>query len=67
MTKKLLINLFIGGFVFGLCSSVNAGKPVDDFGIPFGNGFPSGEHYNLNIHGLIINYRGISHYTIVMS
>ena len=51
MTKKLLINLFIGGFVFGLCSSVNAGKPVDDSGIPFGNGFPSGEHYNLIIHG----------------
>ena len=51
MTKKVFINLLIGGFVFGLCSSAIAAKPVDDSGIPFGNGFPSGEHYNLNIHG----------------
>jgi hypothetical protein len=28
-----------------------AAKPVDEFGVPFGNGFPSGEHYNLIIHG----------------
>jgi hypothetical protein len=51
MAKKVLINLCLGGFVLALCSSANAGKPVDDNGIPFGNGFPSGEHYNLIIHG----------------
>jgi hypothetical protein len=28
-----------------------AAKPVDGAGLPFGNGFPSGEHYNLNIIG----------------
>jgi hypothetical protein len=34
---------------FGL--TAHAGKPVDANGIPFGNGFPSGPHYNLNIIG----------------
>jgi hypothetical protein len=46
---------FVGGtFLFSLllaANSVGAAKPVDDSGIPFGNGFPSGEHYNLLIHG----------------
>ena len=28
-----------------------AAKPVDGSGLPFGNGFPSGEHFNLNIIG----------------
>lgn len=51
MTKKVFGNLLVGGLVLGLCSTVNAGKPVDEFGIPFGNGFPSGEHFNLILHG----------------
>jgi len=29
--------------------SAQAAKPVDSGGVPFGNGFPSGEHYNLNL------------------
>ena len=28
-----------------------AAKPVDSSGLPFGNGFPSGSHFNLNIIG----------------
>jgi hypothetical protein len=53
MTKKVLTNLLIGGFILGLCSSVNAGKPMTDDPYPLGigNGFPSGPHYNLLIHG----------------
>ena len=49
--KKVLTGLVIGAFSLGLCSSAFAAKPVDDNGIPFGNGFPSCEHYNLIIHG----------------
>jgi len=30
-------------------SPVLAAKPVDGSGLPFGNGFPSGEHHNLNL------------------
>ena len=52
MTKKVLTTLLIGGFIFGLCSSVNAGKPTKgDPPVFNGNGFPSGPHYNLLIHG----------------
>jgi hypothetical protein len=51
MVKKIYLNFLIGGFILGLCGSVYAAKPVDENGIPFGNGFPSGEHYNLIIHG----------------
>lgn len=46
-------------FVITLLSfalSANAGKPVDDQGIPFGNGFPSGYHYNLNLIGKKDNF-----------
>jgi hypothetical protein len=28
-----------------------AAKPTDDNGVYLGNGFPSGFHFNLNIHG----------------
>ena len=31
--------------------TAHAVKPVDDNGVPFGNGFPSGPHFNLNIIG----------------
>jgi hypothetical protein len=33
--------------IFGLVAE--AEKPRDETGVPFGNGFPSGKHYNLNI------------------
>jgi hypothetical protein len=29
--------------------TAEAAKPVDSTGVPFGNGFPSGPHYNLNL------------------
>jgi hypothetical protein len=29
--------------------SAQAAKPVDDSSVPYGNGFPSGAHYNLNL------------------
>ena len=48
MTKKVLTNLLIGGFILGLCSTANAGKPQIG-GAFVGNGFPSGPHFNLNI------------------
>lgn len=42
--------------IFALAATLAVGpalaaKPVDGAGYPFGNGFPSGEHYNLNIIG----------------
>jgi hypothetical protein len=37
--------------LLGLCLPAHAAKPVDYNGVPFGNGFPSGPHYNLNIIG----------------
>jgi hypothetical protein len=37
--------------IAGLSFSAIAAKPVDDNGVPFGNGFPSGPHYNLNLLG----------------
>jgi hypothetical protein len=52
MPKKVLTNLLIGGFIFGLCSSAIAGKPATgDPSVFKGNGFPSGLHHNLLIHG----------------
>jgi hypothetical protein len=58
MTKKVLTTLLIGGFILGLCSSVNAGKPTKgDPPVFNGNGYPSGPHYNLNIHGKKADYQ----------
>lgn len=37
--------------IISLPMSVLAGKPTDDDGIYLGNGFPSGPHFNLIIHG----------------
>jgi hypothetical protein len=36
--------------------TVYADKPVDSGGVPFGNGFPSGAHFNLNIIGKRDNF-----------
>ena len=55
MTKKVFVNLLIGGFILGLCSTVQAAKPQASGSgkdvIAMSNGFPSGLHFNLNIHG----------------
>ncbi|MDH4020408.1 MAG: hypothetical protein OEU84_12495 [Xanthomonadales bacterium] len=45
---KTIITLFILTFAI---SNVQAGKPTDKDGNFIGNGYPSGPHYNLNIHG----------------
>lgn len=46
----IVLSIFIGAAV------VHAGKPVDEAGIPFGNGFPSGPHFNLNLIGKKANF-----------
>ena len=52
MKKKLLMTFLTGLLVFGLCSLSQAGKPMTGDPPTFnGNGFPSGPHYNLLIHG----------------
>ena len=53
-TKQVIIAglaalLVAGLFSPGLPAAVEAGKPVDV--VEWSNGFPSGPHYNLNIHG----------------
>jgi hypothetical protein len=49
--KKSII-LFVAAVTFIAPEiTAHAGKPVDENGMPFGNGFPSGYHYNLNILG----------------
>jgi len=53
MMKRLLAKLLVVFAVFVTCS-VQAAKPGSDSGndvISTSNGFPSGEHYNLIIHG----------------
>ena len=51
--KKALILLMAGVFALGLFSLAQAGKPNTggDDPVFIGNGYPSGAHYNLNIHG----------------
>lgn len=58
MTKKILTGFMVGGFILGLCSSVYAGKPTTGEPSVFnGNGYPSGPHFNLNIHGKKADYQ----------
>lgn len=47
-TLVTTIVLLISGFVI---NNALAGKPVDSDGNFIGNGYPSGPHFNLNIHG----------------
>lgn len=54
MRNKLVIILLVGVFVFGLFNFVQAAKPLDV--IEMSNGFPSGLHFNLNVHGKDDNY-----------
>ncbi|MHC4619064.1 MAG: hypothetical protein ACYTEQ_15070 [Planctomycetota bacterium] len=39
----------VGGALLAFAVPANAVKPVDDHNVPFGNGFPSGKHFNLNL------------------
>ncbi|HAS6043128.1 TPA: hypothetical protein I7115_06385 [Vibrio vulnificus] len=39
-----------------MVSNAWAGKPVNSDGTFIGNGFPSGEHFNLNLHGKKVGY-----------
>jgi hypothetical protein len=47
--KHTITVALVGMMLLAFVSPANAKKPVDNNGIPFGNGFPSGEHFNLNI------------------
>jgi hypothetical protein len=44
---KLAFILFCSSYI----ATIYAGKPQDDDGNFLGNGYPSGPHFNLNIHG----------------
>lgn len=57
MKKLHLAGIAFGVFFLAGSTPAFAGKPVDANGIPFGNGFPSGEHYNLIIHGKKDNFQ----------
>jgi hypothetical protein len=49
---KRSINLFVAAVTFlALEITSHAGKPVGETGMPFGDGFPGGYHYDLNIFG----------------
>ncbi len=50
MKTKTQASILAMGMAVAACPAL-AGKPLDGGGLPFGNGFPSGEHYNLNIIG----------------
>lgn len=57
--KHTIIVTLIAMTLLSFVSPAIAKKPVDNGngnGIPFGNGFPSGEHYNLNIIGKKDNF-----------
>ena len=60
MKNKLFIPLLAGALVFGVFSMAQAAKPqLSGSGkdvIAISNGFPSGLHFNLNIHGKDDNY-----------
>jgi hypothetical protein len=49
--KLSIVTLSIGALLGAGASSALAAKPVDDNGVPFGNGAPSGEHFNLVLLG----------------
>lgn len=49
--KRTATLVFIVVILIAFNITAYAEKPVDSNGIPFGNGFPSGKHFNLNIIG----------------
>jgi len=50
MKSKHLVSTLALAATFATGTAI-AAKPVDGSGLPFGNGFPSGVHFNLNIIG----------------
>lgn len=50
MSNRLITSTLALGALLSSAPAL-AAKPVDSSGLPFGNGFPSGEHFNLNIIG----------------
>jgi hypothetical protein len=50
-TISIIIPLIVAIMVTLVSIPVMAAKPLKQDGIPIGNGFPSGMHFNLNIHG----------------
>lgn len=51
MMKLPIVTLSIGALLSVGASTALAAKPVDDNGVPFGNGAPSGQHFNLVLLG----------------
>lgn len=57
MIRSRLCRALVFLLVMGLgASAAHAVKPVDETGVPFGNGFPSGPHFNLNLIGKKANF-----------
>ncbi len=55
---KALMGYLLMGLIFVAAApmTAQAAKPVDSAGVPFGNGFPSGAHFNLNMIGKKANF-----------
>jgi hypothetical protein len=54
--KKVIKSTLMVIAIWAFALTAHAAKPVDSQGVPFGNGFPSGKHYNLNIIGKKDNF-----------
>jgi hypothetical protein len=54
--KKNIISLCAAVTFLASGFTAHAAKPVHENGMPFGNGFPNGYHYNLNILGKKDNF-----------
>lgn len=67
--QKSIYYTIILSFMLALSSLVQAAKPQKDDGVYVGNGFPSGSHFNLNIHGkdlYTFNCPGVTYNQIVL-
>lgn len=49
--KSTIILKTTAALALAISFGTHAAKPVDSDGVPFGNGFPSGGHFNLNLLG----------------
>jgi len=47
--RRTIISVPVCLALLAFAFDATAGKPVNENGVPFGNGFPSGKHFNLNI------------------
>jgi hypothetical protein len=54
--NKLIKSSLIATVISVFALTAHAAKPVNNQGVPFGNGFPSGKHFNLNIIGKKDNF-----------